>query len=517
MSGEATQVHSQVKELLHHLSADLYEREEGMHLALLSVIAGESIFLLGPPGVGKSLIARRLKFAFKDGISFEYLMSKFSTPDEVFGPVSIKRLKDDDKYERLTENYMPGANIVFLDEIWKAGPAIQNALLTILNEKVYRNGDVDTKVNIRGIITASNELPPATTNLAPIWDRFLIRLEVGNIKKLKNFVDMITNVNDVYEDKIPTGVKFTTAQLDDWSSQIDQIEVPAEVINTIQVVKVKLEEYNARGIGMPIVTNDRRWKKIIRLCRTSAFVNGRGRVDLMDCFLLKHCLWSDPSQKDFIQQTLVQTIADHGYSLSANLNNVKREVNDFQEDINAEIRIPHTVSRDQLMIVDDEFFEIVKIDSKFRGVYVKVKEFRGLSVDESKIINIYDVEKNLVNRMQGQKSKKDNAIVISHDSKPHEYKLKTKVEEKTEYIIKQPHSILKKFWDERYNTLSTFVNEQLQNLESQTPEEIKNLGDNLFVDEDLSEVVTRNYDKTISELKELKLTLEKNQYLYTQS
>ncbi|MGD1839635.1 MAG: AAA family ATPase [Thermonemataceae bacterium] len=148
-----------VAKILKSLSEGIYEKDEAIHLAFLTAIAGESIFLLGPPGVAKSLIARRLKYAFKEGKAFEYLMSRFSTPDEIFGPISIKRLKDEDKYERIVTKYLPDANIVFLDEIWKAGPSIQNALLTILNEKIYRNGEQEIEVDIRGIIAASNEIP----------------------------------------------------------------------------------------------------------------------------------------------------------------------------------------------------------------------------------------------------------------------------------------------------------------------------------------------------------------------
>ena len=102
--------------LISEMSRGAYEREEVIALSLLSAFAGESIFLLGLPGVGKSMVARRLKSAFKDSKCFEYLMSRFSTPDEIFGPVSISKLKDEDTYERCVDGYLPTADVIFLDE-----------------------------------------------------------------------------------------------------------------------------------------------------------------------------------------------------------------------------------------------------------------------------------------------------------------------------------------------------------------------------------------------------------------
>lgn len=509
-------IRNKISNLLAQLSTGLYEREEAIRLALLSAVAGESIFLLGPPGVGKSLIARRLKFAFKDGTSFEYLMSKFSTPDEIFGPISIKKLKEEDQYKRLTDRYLPSANIVFLDEIWKAGPAIQNALLTILNEKIYRNGDEDMQVNIRGIVTASNELPPQNQNLAPIWDRFLIRLEIGNIRRFGNFLEMITATSDVYEDNLSDENKLSEEELADWDVAINEVEVPAEVLNTIQVIKVKIEQHNLKPnqLDNQILIFDRRWKKIIRLMRTSAFLNGRAHVDLMDCFLMVHCLWNKPSQLELVQEIVSEAVRLHGYTMSVNLNMLKKEMQEFEAEVKTETQVPYTTTTSRLLPVDEEYFEMEKDTNEFEGVRIAIKQFKNLKLDDYQVTNFYDGNGALVNRLKAKKGTQEYTVEINYNSKILTYPLKTQQLEKTEIVFKKPHALVQQFWEERFQKLRNYIEQQELKLDTNAPGQLNHLDENLFVATNLSEIVKANMTEVTGVLQQLKLKLEKIQYAY---
>lgn len=507
---------NKIQGLLKHLLNGLYEREEVMKLTLLSAIAGESIFLLGPPGVGKSLIARKLKHAFKDGKSFEYLMTKFSTPDEVFGPISIKKLKEEDKYERLTEKYMPGANIVFLDEIWKSSSSIQNALLTILNEKVYRNGEQEVKVDIKGIITASNELPPSAESFGPLYDRLLVRYNLEGIKENKNFIRMITDTGNVYETDIPDEFKISNKELEEWDVLINAVEVPEEVLSTIQLIRAKIEEFNQKpgSKTATIRTYDRRWKKIIRLVRTAAFLNDRPKADLMDCFLMVHCLWNEPNQLEIVQEVVGETIRKHGYSISIQLNSVKKEMDAFELEVDEEIKVKNVTAEKVLKPFEEEYFKLRKNGQPFGGEFIQVKDYNKLKADDMDVINIYDDQFKLINRLSAEKSDHEHQVKVKHNSVLHTFELETYQKEKINYLYKKPHPLIKEFWNKRYDQLNDYLNQQQKKLKTQTPKELQEVDFNLFIDSKLAPIVKSNLEEVVETLESLKLRLEKVRHQY---
>lgn len=505
-----------IKGLLHDLGKGLYERDEVLKLALLAAVAGESLFLLGPPGVGKSMVARRLKYAFKDARSFEYLMTRFSTPEEVFGPISIQRLKEEDRYERKTEHYMPGANIVFLDEIWKASSSIQNALLTIINEKVYRNGEQEIKVDLKGLITASNELPPEGENFGPLYDRLLLRYHLGEIKGSKDFLDMITSTEKVYEDPVEDQHKISNADLELWHDQINAVKVEDEVLSVIQIVREKLLDFNQKqeDPSLQIKVFDRRWKKVIRLLRTSAFLNEREKVDLMDCFLMSHALWNQPSQIAVVQEIIAETIRKHGYSVAIGLGMLRREIREFQEEVEQEVRVRFAKSEEVLRPVEEQYYEILKNGEPFAGKYLQVKDYNRLQNSDVPVLNLYDEEFKLVSRLAAESSDSEFQVRLKHSSQFHQLKLKTYQKERCEYHYKAPHPLVRSFWEERYAKLEEYLEKQNLRLQSEQPLELLKGKEHLFIDESLFEIVETNHREVKEELDGLQLKLEKTQHLY---
>lgn len=303
-------IRKRIEELLQAINKGIYEKETELSLSLLAALAGESVILLGPPGVAKSMVARRLKLAFDGASSFEYLMSRFSTPDEIFGPVSISKLKDSDKYERNTEGYLPTADVVFLDEIWKAGPAIQNTLLTVINEKLFRNGDTEVHLPLKLLLAASNELPTQGEGLEALWDRFIIRIECGNIKDVSRFNAMLLD-NTVDDDiEVKDGLQITDEEYNNWDKAINMLAVSEKVLRVINVIRKSLGSVTIAQTDERhnVYVSDRRWKKIVRLLRTSAFVHDRNEVTADDLLPIYNCLWQEPEECEGIRAIVIRAL-----------------------------------------------------------------------------------------------------------------------------------------------------------------------------------------------------------------
>lgn len=308
-----------INKLVTALSDGVYEREHTIKLCLLAALSGESVFLLGPPGIAKSLIAKRLIQAFDNSSYFEYLMTRFSTPEEVFGPLSIQELKDNGKYVRLTQGYLPTAQVVFLDEIWKAGPAILNTLLTVVNEKTFKNGNEIQKVPMRLLISASNELPDEDSGLEALYDRMVVRIFVNRIQDKQNFRSMLT-VGTPQEAQIPPGLAITDEEYCLWQKELESLELNETCFEKLYTLKTlieqRVEDNGGESSASNLYISDRRWKKAVKLLKASAYFNGRDSINPLDLLLLRDCLWHSPESRLIVNEVLQDFAINHAFDQS---------------------------------------------------------------------------------------------------------------------------------------------------------------------------------------------------------
>lgn len=342
-------LHDRIKALRDALSEGLYEKETAVRLALLTAIAGESIFFLGEPGCAKSMIARRVVQAFKadgnEGIKyFETLLNAHTTPDEVFGNVSLKGLngelpdcKDKEVYRRLTEGMLPEADIAFLDEIWKANSTILNSLLTIVNECKYHNGNKVENVPLKALFAASNELPAKGQGLEALYDRLVLRLIVSFIEDEDKFFDMVESPSSS-EFELSEDIKklqITNAELKEWKSEIDKVSLSEAAKSVISAVRKEFAVRNEsmseddKRNGELFEVGDRRWKKIVHILKTSAFLNDRAEVDLMDCQLIEYCIWNTEKQQKTAREIVEKCIQQNGLDCDTAIDEIKEQIEEF--------------------------------------------------------------------------------------------------------------------------------------------------------------------------------------------
>eukprot|EP00435_Cladocopium_sp_Y103_P028053 s1200_g7.t1 len=292
------------------LTEGLVERSVEAKLLLLAALSGEHLFLLGPPGTAKSLLARRLALVCR-GQFFERLLTRFSVPEEVFGPLSLRALENDE-LRRKVENYLPTADVAFLDEIFKANSSILNALLTLLNERRFDNGGERSPgtvvVPLWCAVAASNELPESD-ELDALFDRFLLRRQVPRVSDgqvpefLRSSLNLAAsegNSNDASEEPMLSVMDSVEAQ-----SQAEKTTFPSHLLDLVEAEP-------------PVNLSDRRLGKAVRLLRLSASLCGAKEVSELDAgtlepktrpdlLLLQHICWDkEPSQATEVRVWLLE-------------------------------------------------------------------------------------------------------------------------------------------------------------------------------------------------------------------
>lgn len=272
-----------------YLCQGLVERDVPARLSLLAALSGEHILFIGPPGTAKSELSRKLHHVFNQAQYFERLLTKFSVPEELFGPLSIKALEQD-RYQRLTTNYLPEASIAFIDEVFKANSAILNALLTLLNEREFDNGSERLKTPLICVLAASNELPD-DDSLQALYDRFLLRYQVAQVSddNFETLLDIAAGSQAVLE----IDECLTVAEIKQLQHKSETIQLTDEARNLLKALRLYLHQQD-------IYISDRRWVKLIKLLKVAAFTNQQSSISQYDCALLIHCVWIEPQQIDEI-------------------------------------------------------------------------------------------------------------------------------------------------------------------------------------------------------------------------
>lgn len=281
------------QQLREELSAAFPERREVIDGALCAVLAGEHVFLLGPPGTAKSALVRAVARAF-DAPYFERLLTKFSTPEELFGPISLKALEAD-RYARLTVGMLPSAHLAFIDEIFKSNSAILNALLAIMNERVFHNDGGAQACPLITLFGASNELPEGR-ELEATFDRFLLRYDVQYLLRASS----LRSIFRAGEPRVTSS--FSVADLDAARQAVAAVELTDSTVE-------KLIEIRDLCRSEGVVASDRRWKKMLSVVKANAWLAGEATTNTEDLLILSHTLWRDPKDKSKIAQ-LVGQIAD---------------------------------------------------------------------------------------------------------------------------------------------------------------------------------------------------------------
>jgi MoxR-like ATPase len=190
LQDQAAELRDRINRFRTSLGRFFVAKQDVIDLMTVASVAQEPLLIVGPPGTAKSDLVLKFKDALGLGDEdyFEYMLTRFTEPSEIIGPIDINLLREG-RYVRREQGKLPTARLAFLDEIFKSNSAILNILLTIINERKFYQDGVPQPVNLRVLFAATNEVPEQH-ELAALKDRFVLKIESRSVQD-ERFAELI--------------------------------------------------------------------------------------------------------------------------------------------------------------------------------------------------------------------------------------------------------------------------------------------------------------------------------------
>ncbi|AOW85330.1 MULTISPECIES: AAA family ATPase [Streptomyces] len=282
------------------LSDRFYERADVVRTLLVTLLAGQHSLVLGPPGTAKSEMARELTGRIEGASYWEILLSKFTAPTRMFGPIDVAALARGE-YRQVYDGRATTAHVAFIDEIFKCSTAALNETLGYLNERIYHpeSGGEPVRCPLIGAITASNELPDGEDSAA-IYDRLLVRIEVKYLEDPSNFAALVRSA--VSRPAAPTRTTVELAALRRAVAEhVPAVDVPDLIVDAVCTLRAALRRRE-------LVASDRRWRQAVGLLQASAYLDGRRSVTENDLSVLTHVLWNSPAERPAVEREVLHLV-----------------------------------------------------------------------------------------------------------------------------------------------------------------------------------------------------------------
>ena len=296
MKGERIMSSTRLQLIQQSLNRKFYDREAEIEALMTALLSRQHILFIGPAGTGKSALSSMLGEIVEGSQYFQHLLTPFSTPEELFGVLSLKDLEQG-VYKRNVSGMLPEAHFSFIDEIFKANSAILNSLLTLINERIFYNNGVPVQSPLMTLVGSSNEYIEEGEGLEALFDRFLLRYEVDYIREQDAFILMLKNEEQLL---IP---KLTLQELYEHQQRVQNVFIPDSVYTTLAQIRQGLHDEGIRP-------SDRRFKQSLSILKAKAYLDGRMEVESSDLMLLANVLWETIEQRDKTEEVINEIAFD---------------------------------------------------------------------------------------------------------------------------------------------------------------------------------------------------------------